>query len=70
MHRQASRSQHCNSKARLLCIKELSQFRTTYYTNLWQYSKRPKRGGVHDNALIPYSPFWLLTSAPENCVVL
>jgi len=36
-----------------ICIKVLSQFRTPYCTNLRQYSKRPKRGGAHDNVHIP-----------------
>jgi len=36
------------------CIKVLSQFRTPYCSNLWQYSNRPRRGGAHDNAQIPY----------------
>jgi len=31
----------------------LSQFRTSYCTNLWQYGKRPKRGGAHDTVQIP-----------------
>ena len=39
------------------CIKVLSQFRTPYCTHLWQYSKRPKRGGAHDNVQIPNLQF-------------
>ena len=46
-------------------IKILSQFRTPYYTNLRQYSKRRKWGGAHDNAQMLYLQFSLPTSAPE-----
>ena len=51
-------------------IKLPSHFRTPYCTNLRQYSNRPKRGGAHDNAQIPYLQFLLPTSAPQNCVGL
>jgi len=36
----------------------LSQFRTSYFTNLRQYGKRPKRSGAHDNAQIPSLQFY------------
>jgi len=52
------------------CIVVLSQFRTSYRTNLRQYSNGPKRGGAHENAQIPYLEFSLPTSEPENCVCL
>jgi len=52
------------------CIQMLSQFRTPYCTNLRQYSKRPRRGGAHDNVQISNLQFSLPTSAPEKCVGL
>ena len=70
MHRHASRSQRWNSKTFHNCMKVLSQFRIPYCTNLRQYSKKPKRGGAHDNAQIPSLQFSLPTSAPEKCVRL
>jgi len=51
-------------------MKVLLQFRTTYCTNLRQYSKRPKRSSAHNNAQIPSLQVSLPTSAPENCVDL
>ena len=50
------------------CIKVLSRFRTPYCTNMRLENNRPKRGGVHDTAQIPYLQFSLPNSVPENCV--
>ena len=48
------------------CIKMLSQFRTLYCTNLRQYSKRPKRGGAHDNAQLPNLQFFASSFCAKN----
>ena len=54
--RQADRNdetvKHFHNCSVFFC-KTFSQFCTPYCTNLRQYSKRPKRGGAHDNAQIP-----------------
>ena len=53
--RQADRNgetvKHFHNCSVFFCIV-FSQFCTPYCTNLRQYSKRPKRGGTHDNAAI------------------